>query len=82
MTTKAKKLGGSIAVVIPKSIAIELNISVGDTLDLSTSQNGLLISRQSRRRRPIEDIVAEIDPKAYARRGKELDDRPVGREIW
>lgn len=84
MLATIKKLGGSVAIVIPKGMAAENDLAPGTAVDLSQSEDGILIRKPRRRvRRPIEDIVREIDPAAYERRRREAaSDRPVGREIW
>lgn len=83
MTVVVKKLGGSMAVVIPKGVAREMALAEGTTLDVSVSGDGILLRKQGRRpRRPVAEIVAAIDPSSYRRRSRELSqDRPVGKEI-
>ena len=84
MLATIKKLGGSVAIVIPRGMAAENDLAPGTVVDLSQAKDGILIRKPARRvRRPIEDIVREIDPAAYARRRREVAaDRPVGREVW
>ena len=84
MTVVVKKIGGSVAVVIPKAVARDLNLTEGTPLDVSTSDEGILMRRQGRRaRRPIGRIVEQIKSASYRRRNRELsDDAPVGKEIW
>jgi len=84
MTVLVKKLGGSVAVVIPKALAREMNLVDGTALDITSSDDRIVMRRRGRRaRRPLKDIVAQIKPVSYRRRRKELDDGgPVGREIW
>jgi antitoxin component of MazEF toxin-antitoxin module len=84
MTVLVKKLGGSVAVVIPKSVAREMELRDGTSLDISTISGGILLRRNGRRaRRPLDKLVAQLSPAAYRRRRLELgQDRPVGKEIW
>jgi antitoxin component of MazEF toxin-antitoxin module len=84
MTVTAKKLGGSVAVLIPKAIAQEMGLSDGTALDITTASGAIIMRRQGRRpRRKLESITNNISRAAYRRRAKELSDaRPVGKEIW
>lgn len=82
MTTTLKKIGGSLAVIIPKAMAAGL--AAGQTIEMVEHEGGILLSRpRTRVRRPIDQIVKELDGKAYARRNRELlNDAPVGKEVW
>ncbi len=83
MLATVKKLGGSVAIVIPKGVAEQNQLSPGSTVDLTTVDGGFVVRRVRRKRRAIEDIAAAIDPVVYADRRRELkQDRPVGRETW
>jgi antitoxin component of MazEF toxin-antitoxin module len=84
MTVIVKKLGGSVAVVIPMAVAREMKLTEGTPLDMSTTPGGIVLRKQGRRpRRPIGALVAQIKPGSYRRRSRELsEDRPVGQEIW
>ena len=84
MTVMVKKLGGSVAVVIPKAVAREMNLVDGTALDISNTQDSIVIRKQGRRpRRSIKEIVAGMKPLSARRRRRELaDGGPIGKEIW
>ncbi len=86
MTVIVKKLGGSVAIVIPKAVAREMELSEGTTLELSSSAQAMVIRKRVRRqrpRRPIAEIVAQIKPSSYRRHTREQAEHgPVGREFW
>jgi len=84
MTVTVKKIGGSMAVVIPKTMANELELAEGTKLEISSSHAAIVLRRQGRRpRRPLAQIVAQIKPSTYRRHNRELlQDGPVGKEIW
>lgn len=84
MTVLVKKLGGSVAVVIPKTVAREMNLVDGTALDLTASAGSIIMRPRHRRaRRPLKEIVAQMKPISYRRRRKEFpDDGPIGREFW
>jgi antitoxin component of MazEF toxin-antitoxin module len=88
MTVIVKKVGGSMAVVIPKGLAQEMELAAGTPLEISTA-GGAIVMRKSpqrkarRPRRPISEIVSQINPASYRRRRRELgEDGPVGKELW
>lgn len=84
MTVTVKKIGGSVAVVIPTTIAREMHLTEGTPLEINASAATIVMRKQGRRpRRSLDRIVAQINPASYRRRGAELfGDRRVGKEIW
>ena len=84
MTITIKRIGGSMAVVIPKALAREMELTDGESLDITTSGGVLVMKKRGRRpRRSVAQIVAQIKSGSYGRRGRELSDTgPVGKEIW
>jgi antitoxin component of MazEF toxin-antitoxin module len=85
MTVVVKKIGGSVAVVIPKAVASEMGLTDGTPLDITSSADSIIMRRRSgkRPRRSIRAIVAKMRPAAYRRHRRELPDTSlVGKEIW
>ena len=84
MTVMVIKLGGSVAVVIPKAMAKEMGLISGTSLDISSSADAIVMRKAGRRpRRELHKIVDQIKPASYRRRRRELgDDAPVGKEVW
>jgi antitoxin component of MazEF toxin-antitoxin module len=84
MTVVVKKLGGSVAVVIPKGIARDLGLTDGTSLDISTSTDSIVMRRSGKRqRRPVKAIVSQINRASYRRRQREFPESGrVGKEIW
>jgi antitoxin component of MazEF toxin-antitoxin module len=85
MTVLVKKLGGCLAVVIPKAVAREAQLTEGTPLDVTATPEGVLLRKKPARRprRPLIELVARIDSAAYRRHSRELaGDRPVGKEVW
>jgi antitoxin component of MazEF toxin-antitoxin module len=83
MTVTVKKVGGSVAVVIPKALARDMDLTEGMPLDISATADAIVMRKQGRRpRRPLAKLLAQIKPASYRRRRRELgDDAPVGKEI-
>lgn len=84
MTVIVKKIGGSVAVVIPRGMAREMQLTEGTPLEISAGASGILMRKAGRRpRRPLAQIVAGIKPASYRRRNRELSEPgPVGAEVW
>lgn len=83
MTVTVRRIGGSLAVFIPRAIAAESRLEEGTALDVSSSAAGILFWRPDwRQRRRMGDLAKRLDPASYARRNAELlAEPPVGREI-
>ena len=84
MTVTVKRIGGSLAVVIPRSIAADAGLAEGASLDVSRTAAGILFRQAGRRpRRSIAAIAKHLDVGSYKRRREEMrgDDRAVGREL-
>ncbi|HET6247119.1 MAG TPA: AbrB/MazE/SpoVT family DNA-binding domain-containing protein [Tepidisphaeraceae bacterium] len=84
MTVVVKKIGGSVGVLIPNAMARELALTAGTSLEITSSDGGILLRKRGHRpRRPLSEIVAQIKPGSYALRRREFSqDGPVGKEIW
>ncbi len=76
------KWGRGLGVRIPSLVAESLHITVGDTLELTPSEDGLLIkkARPTGRRYALSDI---LDSFAPAGTHAEVDfGKPKGEEAW
>ena len=85
MTVLVKKLGGSVAVVIPKAVAREMELAEGTPLEIIASGGAIVMRKRrgNRPRRPIGEIVRAMKASSYKRRNREMAERgPVGRKIW
>jgi antitoxin component of MazEF toxin-antitoxin module len=84
MTVIVKKIGGSVAVVIPKAVARDMQLSEGTALDVSSTATEIVMRKRGKRpRRPLSQIVAGMNPAAYRRHNRSLlGGTPVGREVW
>jgi antitoxin component of MazEF toxin-antitoxin module len=83
MTVSVKRVGGSMAVVIPAAVARDMRLVEGTALDVSAAGDAIVLRRTSRRpRRSLAKIVAGIKPANYRRRRELGQDPAVGREAW
>ena len=83
MTITVKKIGGSAAVVIPKGIARGMHLAEGSTLEISATDNAIIMRKpRARARRSLASIINLIRPASYKRRRRELgDDGPFRSEV-
>lgn len=83
MTVTVKRIGGSLAVVIPAAVAAESRLAEGMPLDVTATAAGILFRPAGRRaRRSMAELVKAIDPAAYAGHTAAVAADPaVGREV-
>jgi antitoxin MazE len=78
-TTQVSKWGNSLGLRIPKTVAREVQLGEGDTVQVSVG-NGTIMIRPSRPRYVLDDLVRRITPK---NRHHESDwGGPLGDEVW
>lgn len=78
-TTQLSKWGNSLGLRIPRSIAREMQIDEGDTVQLSVD-DGTIVIRASRPRYTLDELVRRITPKN--RHGKSDWGGRMGGEVW
>jgi antitoxin MazE len=77
--TQIAKWGNSLALRLPKWVALEVRLDEGDTVDVSV-KNGAIVISPSRPTYSLEQLVARITPR---NRHEESDwGAPVGHEVW
>ena len=82
MITKIQKWGNSQGLRLSKDLLSDVDIGVGDEVDVAARKGTLVVRpiRRVRGRHDLRKLVARI-PKKYS--PKELDwGPPVGREVW
>jgi antitoxin MazE len=79
MTTQIAKWGNSLGLRLPKSVAQQARVGVGDQVDVSV-RNGAIVIRPSRRTYSLRELVSKVTPK---NRHSETEwAKPAGREAW
>jgi antitoxin MazE len=80
MKTTAQKWGNSLAIRVPKSVAVQVGLKAQDNLEIEVQDGNVVLKPHLRRVYRLEDLVKQITPKNVHR---EIDTgTPVGREIW
>lgn len=80
MKTTAQKWGNSLAVRVPKSVAIQVGLKAQDDLEIEVQDGNVVLKPQLRRVYRLDDLVKGI---TKTNRHSEVDtSAPVGREAW
>lgn len=80
MKTTAQKWGNSLAIRVPKSVAVQVGLKAQDDLEIEVQDGNVVLKPQLRRVYRLDDLVKRITSKNLH---SEIDTgAPVGREIW
>ena len=80
MKTTAQKWGNSLAIRVPKSVAMQVGLKAQDDLEIEVQDGNVVLKPQLRRVYHLEDLVKRITSKnLHSELGTGI---PVGREIW
>ena len=82
MITKVQKWGNSQGIRLSKELLSDVEINVGDAVEVAVRDGALVVTpvRRVRGGHDLRDLVRRI-PKGY--KPEELDwGYPVGREVW
>ncbi|MDF0652357.1 MAG: AbrB/MazE/SpoVT family DNA-binding domain-containing protein [Nitrospira sp.] len=80
MKTTAQKWGNSLAIRVPKSVAMQVGLKAQDDLEIEVQDGNVVLKPQLRRVYRLDDLVKRITPKNVH---SEIDTGiPIGREIW
>ncbi len=80
MQVKIQKWGNSQGIRIPKHVLDEMKLGEGDQVKLELLQGKIVIEKETKKRRTIEEIFEGYDGDYQP---VEFDwGPPVGREVW
>jgi len=80
MKTTAQKWGNSLAIRVPKSVALQVGLKEQDDLEIEVQDGNVVLKPHVRRVYRLEDLVKQITPKNM--HGEIDTGTPVGSEIW
>ncbi len=82
MVVKVQKWGNSQGIRLSKEVLAEVNIVVGDELEIITNKDNLIIKpiRKIRGKYHLQDLVALI-PSNYQVQEEDWGN-PIGHEVW
>ena len=80
MQTKIQKWGNSLALRIPKSFALNVNIKQNELVDLSIDKGKIIITPISQKECSLEELLEGVSENNLH---SEFDTgAPAGKEIW
>ena len=80
MKTTAQKWGNSLAIRVPKSVAVQVGLKAQDDLEIEVQDGNVVLKPHLRRVYRLDDLVKRITSKNLH---SEIDTgSPIGREIW
>lgn len=85
-TTKPRKVGGSVMVVVPPAMLDQLHLKAGATVGLAIDGDRLILQPQPKPRYTLDELLAKCDASSPAPEMSEEDRLwlnlpPVGREL-
>ena len=80
MRASVQKWGNSLAVRIPKALAVESKLKQGCSVELSSEDGKIVLVPQRRRKYSLKKLLGVVNRRNLH---AELDfGKPVGREAW
>lgn len=82
-STKLRKVGGSVMMVVPPGILDRLHLRAGAIVDLQVDEERLIVKPQARPRYTLDELLAQCEDKApISVEDREwLNTAPAGREL-
>ena len=80
MQTKIKKWGNSLALRIPKLLALDANLKLNKMVDLSIEKNSIIITPIGEKEYSLEKLLKGVTKNNL--HGEFDTGEPVGKEIW
>ncbi len=80
MQTKIQKWGNSLAIRIPKSFALDINLKQDELVDLSVNEDKIVITPMRGEKYSLEDLLKGVSENNL--HGEIDTGSPIGKEIW
>ena len=80
MQTTIKKWGNSLALRIPKLFAINANLKINKTVDISIDKGSIIITPINKKEYSLEELLKGVNKSNL--HGEIDTGAPVGKEIW
>lgn len=83
LTTKLRKVGGSVMMVVPPAILDMLRLRANATVALAVEGGRLVVEPPRKQRYTLGELLAQCDPNVPLSRDERdwLDSAPTGREL-
>ena len=80
MQTKIQKWGNSLAIRIPKSFAVDINLKQDELVDLSVVESKIVITPIGGKKYSLEELLKGVSENNL--HGEIDTGGPIGKEIW
>ena len=80
MQTKIQKWGNSLAIRIPKSFALDINLKQDELVDLSVDEGKIVITPMGGEKYSLEELLKGVSENNL--HGEIDTGSPIGKEIW
>jgi antitoxin MazE len=80
MQTKIQKWGNSLAIRIPKSFALDINLKQDELVDLSVDESKIVITPMGGKKYSLEELLKGVSENNL--HGEIDTGSPIGKEIW
>lgn len=80
MQTKIQKWGNSLAIRIPKSFALDINLKQDELVDLSVDESKIIITPIGGKKYSLEELLKGVSKNNL--HGEIDTGSPIGKEIW
>ena len=80
MQTKIQKWGNSLAIRIPKSFALDINLKQDELVDLSVDESKIVITPMRGKKYSLEELLKGVSGNNL--HGEIATGSPIGKEIW
>jgi len=80
MQTKVQKWGNSLALRIPKVLALDAHIKEGSLIEIAVSNGEIVAKPTMKAVFDLKELVRQITPKNV--HGEVKTGKPIGRESW
>ena len=80
MQTKIQHWGNSLAIRIPKSFALDINLKQDELVDLSVDESKIVITPIGGKKYSLEELLKGVSKNNL--HGEIDTGSPIGKEIW
>ena len=80
MQTKIQKWGNSLAIRIPKSFAVDINLKQDELVDLTVDESKIVITPIGGKKYSLEELLKGVSENNL--HGEIDSGGPIGKEVW
>ena len=81
MQATLRRIGNSTGLILPTGVLKTLKLKQGDSIDIET-KNDVILIKKDKPRYTLEELIAKCDPQAPPVTHEWDNVKPVGNEIW